>query len=969
LLHWCWLSACSACLWASQAAADDVADEADMEFHLGGKRYEAGDYEGALLHFLASNRLAANRNVVFNIALCYERLTQLPQAYRYYARSLEGETDEAVIARVRLALARLAPRVPLLRVVTEPPGARLFVDRRDLGERGSAPQTLALPPGPYRVFAELDGYRPAESEVVELVVGKEQAVTLRLQRIVGTVGISGTGGASVSLDSDVTPLCEVPCAPPVPPGQHTLIVSKQGYRTARVPFSVGADERVALIVNLVAESGSLVVSADEPGAPLEVDGVVRGTIPIALDLPVGVHQLRASLRGFQPLEQQVVIRVDERSVVTLKFMADELVEAVSRLAEPAEEAPASISLISSQELRSMRYPTLAEALRGTRGVYVTDDGGYTKAGFRGLSLPGSYGKRMLVTVDGMPVNDSWSWASTVGYGLRADLEDIERIEVVRGPGSVVYGTSAFTGVVNLVSRGREAPSGVEAGVSGVGDGVFRARARLTQHLDARRGFWLALSGGVSEGRDFFFPEYVSQGPPEVAGHARGLDGARFGTLLGQAWWGDLTLAWSLNEHVKQLPTGQYEALFGDGRARQDETRGLFEARFEQRLGSGTTSITRVHANMYRYRSYIPFAPDDAGLDTTHFDGAWLGAEQRFLFAPSESFDASIGTEAQAFPLAHAREWSELGGQYLDDRRQLLVAAGYTNLDLRPAPHVKVSAGVRLDYYSSAGASLNPRLALIAQPYDAGNVKLLFGKAFIAPSISESWYAYYDLLSNPDLRPENLYSAELEFSHRLSPLVVATASTYANYAKDLILLDDLPADAQGNSLQQYRNASTAVGTLGAEAEIRREWKAGYMLEASYSFQRSVYLRSRRLGDWLTLERSAQFRELPNAPKHLASLRAAAPIASRLLRVMSRISYEGGRYDRYSAVDGPAQTQTRGALFWDFVLTGTEERLGLEYSLGVYNALDARAEHPVSSEFRQRSVRIPGRSLLAVVNVHF
>ena len=83
--------------------------------------------------------------------------------------------------------------------------------------------------------------------------------------------------------------------------------------------------------------------------------------------------------------------------------------------------------------------------------------------------------------------------------------------------------------------------------------------------------------------------------------------------------------------------------------------------------------------------------------------------------------------------------------------------------------------------------------------------------------------------------------------------------------------------------------------------------------------------------------------------------------------SRLSYETGRYDRYSAVDGPPQTHTRSALYWDFVFTGTEERLGLEYSLGIYNALDSKAEHPVSSEFLQRSIRVPGRTLLAAVNV--
>ena len=165
-----------ACLWlaAGAARADDVADEADVEFNLGAERYERQDYAAALSHFLASNRLAMNRNVLFNIALTYEKLAHLPEAYRYYARSLEGETDAASVSRIRAALARLAPRVPLLHIVTEPPGAHLYLDRRDLGERGTAPQTMALAAGSHQVFAELEGYRLAQSEPLELRAGAEQ---------------------------------------------------------------------------------------------------------------------------------------------------------------------------------------------------------------------------------------------------------------------------------------------------------------------------------------------------------------------------------------------------------------------------------------------------------------------------------------------------------------------------------------------------------------------------------------------------------------------------------------------------------------------------------------------------------------------------------------------------------------------------------------------------------------------------
>ena len=210
---------------------------------------------------------------------------------------------------------------------------------------------------------------------------------------------------------------------------------------------------------------------------------------------------------------------------------------------------------------------------------------------------------------------------------------------------------------------------------------------------------------------------------------------------------------------------------------------------------------------------------------------------------------------------------------------------------------------------------------------------------------------------------------MEWSQRLSPFVLATLAGYANYVSDLISLEKLAPDAENMVLHQYQNARTPIGTLGAEAELRREWKSGWMLAGSLSLQRSAYLRSSKLGDLLTLKPSADFRELPNAPTWLAALQGAAPLLARALRVMSRLSFEGARYDRNLSASDPPQTHTRAALLWDFVLSGSEARLGLDYALGVYNALDSRAEHPVSSEFRQLSIPITGRSLLASAQLSF
>src|SRR6185369_17081064 len=81
----------------STARADGLADEADLQFQIGAEAYKKGDFTTALEHFLASNRLVANRNVMFNIARSYEQLGKFPESYRYYSDALRGEPDANIV--------------------------------------------------------------------------------------------------------------------------------------------------------------------------------------------------------------------------------------------------------------------------------------------------------------------------------------------------------------------------------------------------------------------------------------------------------------------------------------------------------------------------------------------------------------------------------------------------------------------------------------------------------------------------------------------------------------------------------------------------------------------------------------------------------------------------------------------------------------------------------------------------------
>jgi len=948
------------------ARADDVADEADHLFTLGAERYQDKDYKAALAHFLASNRLVRNRNVMFNIARTYEHLRQFADAYRYYQRSLEGETDAAIKARIKEALQRIGASVALLNVTTDPPGALIYLNRKDLGDRGAAPQSLALVPGTYTVIADLQGYDEATSQPVEVKVGAEKTVTLKLTRVVGIVRVSGADGATVRIDADDAPIvCTAPCDVPATPGQHTLVFARPGSRTTRLGVQVRANAVTTLRADLEAETGSLVVNSDERDAVIEIDGKTQGFTPAVLAVAVGTHEVRVTLRGFKPVSRRVEIAANAQTQLDLQLIGNDSVEAASRVAESIEDAPASVTLVTSPELRAMRYPTVAEALRGVRGVFVSDDRGYKSLGFRGFGRPGDYGNRVLVLIDGMPTNDNWLWSSYVGYDLRTDIEDVERIEVVRGPGSILYGTGAFSGVVNLVMAGPDTPDGREVGMSVADDGVARARARVTHHFTKDSGIWTSVAAGRGAGRDIFVPEYVPDGPPSVAGNARGVDGFQVGTISGRVWWKALTAQWSLNHHDKQLPGGQFNTSFGDGRTHQADTRGFIEAKLEPKLGDQFESVTRGYLNYYAYRSAFARSPADGGVEHDGFDGSWVGAEQRVVWKPVSIVRLTGGGEVQDHFKAH-QTGSDETGSFLDDDQTFTLVAGYGIADITPTKAVKLSAGARFDSYSAFGSSLNPRAAVILKPYEGGNIKLLGGKAFRAPSIYERFNtAGGGQKASGTLTPENLYSLEVEYSHRFSRTVVGILSTYGNYIENLIALRDLPDATPAVPSYAYSNTSSPVGTFGGEAELRREWKEGWMVSASYSFQKSRYLKSGQVGDIIGFKQAPNLREVPNSPNHLVSVKGGVPILGRALMLMNRFTVEGPRADRNDAegLGLPAQRDTPPALLWDIVFSGAEARWGLSYAVGVYNAFDARWSVPVSAEFRQTTMPQNGRTFLA------
>lgn len=953
-------------LGTGPARADDVADEADLLFELGAEAYQRGEYRSALEKFLASNRLVPNRNVTFNVARTFERLGRFPEAHRYYLQALDGESDEAQRRFITGALEALSTKVAVIEVTTDPPGADVYLQRRDLGSVGSTPRALGLAAGSYTVLVERPGYQPRSVVLENLRPGDRRTVQLELRPILGTLVIEGDAaqGAVVNVAGVREPGCQVPCEVSVPPGQHVLSLTRPGFRPYETLIDVRAERRTRVRPNLEAITGTVLIEADESGALVEIDGRAVGYTPTLARLPIGVHELRVSLTGYASVERQVAVdeQAQQRIVVALSRLDE--VTAASRRKETVAEAPSSVSVIPSEELRLFAYPTIVEALRGLPGVYSSDDRAYPSVGIRGLGRLGTYGNRVLVLFDDHPTNDNWVGSSYVSYDARTDLRDVERIEVVRGPGSVLYGTNAFAGVVNVVTRPASRSLGGEVGVSAAEDGVGRVRVRGEATFGKDSSLWMSAAGGRGQGREFALQDPATGASVTTP---RGADGFEAGTVQGRYTWRWLTAQWFAHSHEKHQPTGWFETLVGDPRARQRDGRGFVELRAEPTLGDKLQSLTRVHLNHYRYDGFFPREVADGGLEVDRFRGSWAGLEQRFVYDASDRVQVTVGGEGQAHFQVNQTARDEVDVFLDEPDRRLRVGAAYGMVDYR-LERLRLSGGARFDAYSTFGSSLNPRLAAVGQPYEGGNTKLLLGKAFRAPSIYELYYndGGFTQVASPDLRPENVLSVEVEHSHRLSPTVLVSAGAFATRTTELIVTR---GDGTGESPLSYTNSQSPLATAGLEVALRREWRQGWMLEAQYTLQTARFLADEGLSSWLGFRRDEEFREVANVPSQMAALKGAVPIVGRALTLGSRLTFQAARADRFERVDDEPQGRTAGFALWDVVFTGYEPRTGVRWNAGVYNAFDSAYALPVSPELPQRVIPQRGRTLLVSTDIEF
>ena len=620
------------------------------------------------------------------------------------------------------------------------------------------------------------------------------------------------------------------------------------------------------------------------------------------------------------------------TALSLEQLLDVSIVGASKYEQKQSEVAAAVSVITRQEIKAFGWRTLDEALASLPGIHTTYDRQYSYLGVRGFGLPGDLTARVLITIDGNRVNDPTYDGGPVGRELPVDLDLIERIEFIPGPGGAVYGQNAMFGVVNLVTRRGADVDGAELAFARQNpQRLWEGRASWGRRLGNGVDLLLSVSGMNARGQDRFY-EYGTSG---VSGVATGMDAERdrelFARVAGGAWAFELVHG----DRRKKDPTA---AFFNDPlvpTAPFKDSSTLAQLQYQNRYVDDTLQLSaRLFMGRYRYDGIFSYG--------TWFgfpaQGDWRGTEWRVVSSAFAGHKLMVGLEAQD----NVRT-DQAVLDLADPANDLHIARSgyrvglYAQDEWRLADTLVATLGLRVDRNNLTGTKASPRAALIWQAGPDTAVKALYGRAHRAPNAYESEYSdRFSQVANPALHGERVDTLELVADQRVGRDLVLRASVYQWTTRDLVTLGIDPA----SGLSQFQSGQ-AVKARGMELSADKTWGNGARVRGSVSLQDAAYAN----GD-----------SLLNSPKLLGKLNLSGPLPWAGLRAGYELRFDSRRQSRDGSMLG-------GYALSNLHLSTEALATGLELSLGVFNLFDKRYSHPAAESNWQNALDQDGRSVRA------
>lgn len=685
--------------------------------------------------------------------------------------------------------------------------------------------------------------------------------------------------------------------------------------------------KLAALATLIVSASPHIVRADnEPAIPIR-------ELPAFPEVTAGVEVSEVSVYGAAQSEEETVVGAAKRE-------------------QSLGTVASAVTVLSSDQLRRYGYRSLAEALRGAAGVFVVDDRMVERIGVRGLQLLGDSNTRILILIDGTPLNEPWAQFVDSSTALPVSLDDVARIEVIRGPVSSIYGTNAFFGIINIVTLeadkaaqayGRTSVDsyGTVGGNAAFNAGSVNRQVRGTVSFKQRRGETL---------------EY----PDFPAGMRTSADG-------GQSYFGSLAVNF---DHIffqargynreRELPGAPYDGQIGSDQNTSRDRHGLAELGYTLDVNKHVTLGGRIYANRYSFKNELLRLNGMGGttLFSTDASAQWYGGEVRVLadVLPNKLLALTTGASYET-----TKTESTASTKPMPINTDFDIAGAYLEGSTEPKKWLAATVGARFDRNSLFTNELSPRAALFLRNGETYGLKLLYAAGFRNPSIFEAYYdddARFSPLLNTDkeseLRPERIKAYEIVAYGRPITGVKARVSVWEWRLSDLLKRDEFFDAMENEPRLRYQNTSSLV-SRGVEIETTYRDLAGraaYLNGALAFTGRNCLGTGNDRGDgfgnlFLDAEKgNCDARQ--NAPVVTAQVGASSQLLMELFHLSTEVSYVSARGTQDPNQTVPAYVGLNVVAFAPNVR-------GFDVTLGGRNLI-GREMVPAQSDYNRSNPRV-------------
>jgi outer membrane cobalamin receptor len=601
----------------------------------------------------------------------------------------------------------------------------------------------------------------------------------------------------------------------------------------------------------------------------------------------------------------------------------------SQKALTTRETPGIVSLVTSEEIQNSGARDLVDVLRLVPGFDVLQDLQFVN----GLGLRGNWANegKVLVMMDGQPFNDLLY--QTVAIGNRFPVDAIERIEIIRGPGSAIYGGSAEYGVINLITKAASSLDGISVyGLSGLHqDAIGRVNGGVTIAKKGEELSWdFSLFGGNGIVSDQSFEDW--EGNTADLSKATTADPTNINAGLR---YKGLSVRTMFDQYKTSDPTMtiSYKNYF-------------FDTRYQFKLDKGTITPR------LQYLNQVPWSYDDQTTEEIDFKTK----AERLLSQVDLNYDFSRKVNLTAGVLYFRDKGTDLLDGNSFDNSNTIELNNYAVYAQGLFKHrlFNATAGFRWEKNNRYGSAFVPRLALTKKIQNF-HFKILYSESFRAPSI-QNINLPKDGVEN---KPERSNVFELELGYQFTPEMLLAINAFSISTKDVLIFG---SEGSGDDYNEWYSNEEKSGTNGMEVvySIR---KKNWYAHVTYSFNQAID--DNTVETYMVPQTSKLY---VGFAKHKLTLNTNISLNSNIT-VNPTFVYMGERF-AYTALDENEESVSNSIdpyLLANIFLNYRNVLPGLTAGIGAYDIFNANPE--IVQAYNGYYAPIPGRSREFVVKINY